>query len=323
MRRRLGEIELGEIPRRYVVHWVERDVEITGRIDDPLWECAAWSADFVDILGSEAPRPRYRTRMKMVWGEAGLAIAAELEEPHVWGTLTERDSVIFQDNDFEVFIDPDGDGHLYGEIEINALNTVWDLLLVKPYRAGGPAIDAWDIKGLRSAVYVDGTLNDPLDEDCRWSVEILLPWPSIMEIAGRKGMPAPGDHWRINFSRVEWQHEVVDGCYQKRPDTPEDNWVWSPQGVVDMHRPHRWGYVSFAKEGVGERFEPPAETAILEDLYEAQREFRAEHGRWAVSVDELGRVPMPELRIETTGAFLEMTLGSWHIDHDSRLWCGA
>ena len=51
-------------------------------------------------------------------------------------TLTEHDSVIFQDNDFEVFIDPDGDNHNYYEIEINALNTEWDLRLPKPYRDG-------------------------------------------------------------------------------------------------------------------------------------------------------------------------------------------
>jgi hypothetical protein len=311
---------MGEVPRRYVVPWVERDVEMTGRIDDPLWERAAWSEEFVDILGASAPPPRYRTRMKMLWSKTGLAIAAELEEPHVWATITERDSVIFQDNDFEVFIDPDGDGHLYAEFEINALNTPWDLLLVKPYRAGGPAINAWDIKGLHTAVHIDGTLNDPSDEDRGWTVEILIPWPSLMEIAGKQGMPDPGDQWRINFSRVEWQHEVLDGVYRKTPNTPEDNWVWSPQGVVDMHRPHRWGYVSFAKDGVGVEFETPPEPAILADLYEAQRAFRGEHGRWAVSLEELGRDEVPELGIDATTSLLAMTLRSWHIDHDSRIW---
>ena len=25
----------------------------------------------------------------------------------------------------------------------------------------------------------------------------------------------------------------------------EDNWVWSPQGLVDMHVPERWGVVQF------------------------------------------------------------------------------
>jgi len=34
----------------------------------------------------------------------------------------------------QIFLDPDGDNHLYYEIEINALGTVWDLLMAKPYR---------------------------------------------------------------------------------------------------------------------------------------------------------------------------------------------
>ena len=56
----------------------------------------------------------------MLWDDQFFYVGAELEEPHVWATLTERDSVIFHDNDFEVFIDPDGDTHLYYELEMNA-----------------------------------------------------------------------------------------------------------------------------------------------------------------------------------------------------------
>ena len=52
---------------------------------------------------------------------------------------TKKNQVIFHDNDFEVFIDPDGDNHNYYEFEMNALNTMWELTLVKPYRDGGPA----------------------------------------------------------------------------------------------------------------------------------------------------------------------------------------
>ena len=109
----------------------------------------------------------------------------------MWGTLTQRDSVIFQDNDFEVFIDPDGDNHQYYEIEINALNTVWDLRLVKPYRDGGPAVNEWDVAGMRSAVHVDGTLNDPRDADRGWTVEMALPWEAMSEYANGALTPDP------------------------------------------------------------------------------------------------------------------------------------
>src|SRR5262249_41634997 len=115
----------------------------------------------------------------MLWDDMAVYVAAELREPHVWATLTAHDSVIFHDNDFEVFIDPDGDNRAYGELEINALGTTWDLFLAKPYRDGGKADDAWEIRGLKSAVRVDGTINDSRDADRAWTVELAIPWPAL------------------------------------------------------------------------------------------------------------------------------------------------
>ena len=45
------------------------------------------------------------TRAKVLWNDEALWMGAEMEEPHVWGTLTERDAVIYLDDDFEVFLD--------------------------------------------------------------------------------------------------------------------------------------------------------------------------------------------------------------------------
>lgn len=233
------------LPLEYGCARATGPIVIDGRLDDDAWATAPWTADFVDIEGDKKPKPRFRTRAKMLWSDEGLLIAAEMEEPHVWGTLTEHDSVIFHDNDFEVFLDPNGDSALYAELELNALNTTWDLLLVKAYRDGGPAVNGWEIKGLKTAVFVDGTLNDPTDTDRGWSTEILLPWGALAEIAGVSCPPKPGDVWRINFSRVQWRHEVVEDKYRKLPGPREDNWVWSPQGVIDMHQPEMWGRIVF------------------------------------------------------------------------------
>ena len=220
--------------------------KLTGAIDDPVWLAAPWTEDFVDIEGDAKPKPRHRTRAKMLWDDECLYIAAELEEPHVWATLTERDSVIFHDNDFEVFIDPDGDAKSYFELEVNALNTVWDLWLEIPYRDGGQADSAWSIHGLRTAVHIKGTLNDPSNIDEGWSVEIAIPWKALEDKAGMPCPPRVGDTWRINFSRVQWQTTTEEGRYVKVPNTPEDNWVWSPQAVIDMHQPEMWGFLEFA-----------------------------------------------------------------------------
>jgi hypothetical protein len=236
-------------PRQYRCRRAPAPFAIDGRIDKPHWDAADWTDDFVDIEGDLRPRPRLRTRARMLWDDHALYVAAQLEEPHVWATLTTRDSVIFHDNDFEVFLNPTRDRLNYYELEVNALNTVWDLALPRPYRDGGQADNAWDIAGLRTAVRIRGTLNDPRDTDDGWDVEIAMPWAAFDRhppLPGRPGpAPRPGDAWKVNFSRVEWDVEVVDGRYRKIDGRREHNWVWSPMGLVDMHLPERWGDVVF------------------------------------------------------------------------------
>lgn len=233
-------------PKEYVCHRTAGKINVDGKLDESSWRNAPATDAFVNIEGDLKPLPRFTTRAKMLWDDQYFYIGAEMDEPHVWGTLTKRDSVIFHDNDFEAFIDPNGDRDEYYELEINALNTVWDLFLPKPYRDGGKAQNSWDIAGLKTAVKVSGTLNNPNDKDTGWSVEMAIPWKALGEFAHKPAPPADGDEWRVNFSRVEWRHEIVDGKYLKIAGAKEDNWVWSPQGVVDMHRPEMWGRVQFS-----------------------------------------------------------------------------
>jgi hypothetical protein len=94
----------------YLCYRAEIPVRIDGVPDDPAWADAEWSSDFVDITGKPSLKPAYQTRVKMLWDDEYLYVAAELKEPHIWGTIRKKDAVIFQDNDFELFLDPDGDG---------------------------------------------------------------------------------------------------------------------------------------------------------------------------------------------------------------------
>ena len=175
----------GTALKGYVCYHARDPIRIDGRIDEDAWTSAPWTDAFVDIQGDVRPRPRFGTRAKMLWDDTYFYVAALLEEPHVWATLTKHDSVIFQDNDFEIFIDPDGDNQEYYEIEINALNTEWDLLLKKAYRDQGPAINEWEVPGLKTAVHVNGTLNKLADTDTSWSVEFAIPWKVLAEFAHR------------------------------------------------------------------------------------------------------------------------------------------
>src|SRR5258708_39332238 len=87
-------------PRSYTCLRANGPIVIDGRINELAWRRAPWTKPFADIEGGTKPRPRFRTRMKMLWDDEYLYIAAELAEPHVWATLTDHDAVIFRDNDF-------------------------------------------------------------------------------------------------------------------------------------------------------------------------------------------------------------------------------
>lgn len=235
-------------PKHYACRHISEKIVIDGRLDEPAWRDAKWTDKFVDIEGDAKPSPRFATRAKLMWDDDFLYIAATMDEPHVWGTLTEHDAIVFRDNDFEAFIDPDGDTREYYEIEINPLNTIFDLFLDRAYRDGGQAHHEWNLEGLETAVHIDGTLNNPSDQDRGWSVEMALPWRSLAEYAHKPAPPKEGDVWRMNFSRVEWRTRINGNQYEKIPDSREGNWVWSPQGAVNMHIPQRWGYVAFVAE---------------------------------------------------------------------------
>lgn len=286
-------------PLSYLCHYTDSPIKIDGKLDDPAWLKAPWSSDYTDIEGKLRPVPALKTRHKILWNEDYLYFAVKLEEPHLWATLEERDCVIFHDNDWEIFLDPDGDTHNYYELEINAKNTVWDLVLTKPYRDGGAALTGWDTKGLKTAVHLNGSINDPSDTDRGWTIEVAIPFSALSELTSVACPPKPTDIWRINFSRVQW-HLLPDdealSRYSKQSrygkPLPEQNWVWSPQGLIDMHYPERWGALCFVKNDL-----PAAEAALLRErvflkqreslfqFYYDVRNHQEKHGAQPISLD--------------------------------------
>ncbi|QHT72217.1 carbohydrate-binding family 9-like protein [Rhodocytophaga rosea] len=334
----------GFSPEHYICYQTHTPLQIDGKLSEQDWANASWTKEFVDIEGALKPAPRFKTQVKMLWDQQYFYIAAQLYEPEIWATLTERESVIFHDNDFEVFIDPDGDTHNYLEFEINALGTEWDLLLTKPYRDGGKPINHWNIKGLKAGIHIEGSLNDPATKDQYWTIEMAFPWDVLQEVAFANRKPEHGEQWRVNFSRVEWQTEIINQHHQKKIDPatsksyPEDNWVWSPQGVINMHRPESWGFVQFSTNKVGnsqDTFIASDEEPIkwaLRQLYYAQQQWKKKHKRYTTNLSDLKVAPPTikeyvfEPKLFCTPSLFEITAKSkkgtfnWHIRQDGLIW---
>ncbi len=218
----LGAAELPP-PCEYTAAKANKAPTVDGKDDDECWASAPWTEEFCDITGDEAKKPIYRTRAKMAWDDDYLYVFAELEEPNITWSLTNRDDIVWHDNDFEIFIDPDDDGENYFEFEFNAVNAVFDLFLTRPYSShkGTFVMHQWNADGLKSAVGRTGN---------GWTLEVAIP-----NVALANGFQKPlkaNAVLRIGFSRVEWLNKEK-----------EENWTWGPTGKVDMHIPNRWGKV--------------------------------------------------------------------------------
>jgi Carbohydrate family 9 binding domain-like len=265
---------------QYACRRVRHAPVIDGRLDEACWQAVEWSPRFVDMVTGEPGF--FDTRGAALWDDQCLYIGFRIEEPLVRASHTVRDSLIFQENDVEVFIDG---GDCYYEFEINALGTIYevffvwqdaygpgtrfdvpelDLLKSKALSFGGdydrhPAtfwdgthprgcrwvFRNWDFPGLRSAVWVDGEINDDSVIDKGWTVELALPWSGMGLLAnGRSLPPADGDEWRIFFGRFEALR--VAGQEMQ----PHPAWCWNRHGIYDTHRPDRFTRVRFSDDCV-------------------------------------------------------------------------
>ncbi len=260
---------------RYTAFHVREPIKLDGRLDEAAWKQAPKSARFTDILTGEATE--FDTRVSVLWDDENLYVGFQVEEPNVAATFTERDSPIYYNNDVEVFI---ATRDAYYEFEINALNTVYEVLFFweDAYESGGysklpefrrdrPRAQSfngvgytkhprgkrigffdWDFPGLKTAVHVDGTLNQPSDKDRGWTVEVAFRWKGMGILARGEGKSLPpkeGDEWRIDFSRFN-QHKAPP------PAKDSGGWFWSPHGIWDSHIPECFPYIQFSKKDVTE-----------------------------------------------------------------------
>ena len=262
----------------YVAHKIGTDFAIDGNLNKEIWKSGNWSKPFVDMVTGE--RAEFLTRSALLWSEERLYIAFEAEEPDLQASRTDRDSLIFLENDLELFIDGID---AYYELEINALNTLYEVFFIwrdcfpnperfpaeffdigKPgvFTFGGdydrsgesfwsgthPRGTRWafrdfDMPGLLTAVHLRGTLNDPQSRDEGWSVEISIPWESLRHLAhGRDLPPQNGDKWRMFLGR--FQKKMVNG----QEVSPHPASALRAHGVYDTHLPEEWSVISFEEQ---------------------------------------------------------------------------
>lgn len=301
-----------KIPSQYTVLKTTEKMTIDGMDNEKAWEKAPWTPAFTDISTGEEINSKNEAKCKMLWDNDFLYVYAYFNEPNLWASITKHDASVFQDNAFEMFISPGGGTYNYFEFQINAGGTVWDLFLPRPYRNGGAGLTSWDIKGLQKAVHLDGTLNNPSDKDKGWSMELAVPFSSVHMNGSRR--PASGTIWRMNFSRVQWQLDTLNGEYFRQKNNAgkllaEHYSVWSPQGIINLHYPERFGYVLFSDTLSTESFLSPHDEELkllVWKYYYLQQEFKRRNGKYAATLKRLDKIYHPKKGLNAKKSKLKM-----------------
>ena len=256
-----------DIPH-YTAYKITDTLTIDGKLDEMIWKNAARSNRFTDLVSGAATH--LDTRAAVLWDDQNLYVGYWIEEPDVTATLTQRDAPIYKDNDVELFI-AGQDG--YYEFEINSFGTIYEVLFfwldayekkeyhqMPEFKRDTPGAKIfngvgyhhprgkrmgfwkWDMPGLRSAVHVEGSINNDQDKDKGWTVEIAIPWTSLKILAERDQRALPpleADVWRMDFSRFN---------VKKGAANDSGGWAWSSHGVWDSHVPECFTYIEFSNK---------------------------------------------------------------------------
>lgn len=218
---------LGSAPQlpEYRIRRTTTAPKLDGVVDDAAWKDATPAV----LVGSFDGRPAsLRTVARLTYDDRHLYVAFEAEDPDAWGSLFQRDEPIYTQEVVEVFLDANADGRTYNELQVSPNNVLFDAYF--PARRQGMDL-AWDSK-MKTAVRVDGKVNDDGDRDRGWSAEMQIPFATLAQVPNTP--PKRGDRWRFNLYRLEMHdRKNVEGM------------AFSPLFVGDFHALPRFGWLVF------------------------------------------------------------------------------
>ena len=250
---------------------IKEAISIDGNLEKPVWKQAEKSRRFVDMVNGE--QAFLNTQVAALWDEKALYIGFWIEEPVLSASYKERDSLIWFDNDVEVFFDGED---CYYEFEINTYGTIYEVFFIyqdalkKGSRFDIPEFDLfnrdvdvlsgfqdagrfkkhkrgrrwafmdWDFPGLKSAVKTEGKINDPSVIDKGWTVELAFPWDGFKTLSpGKTWPPREGDSLRAQFFRFEALR------YHGKTINESIGWSLNEHGSYDSHIPENFAYLHF------------------------------------------------------------------------------
>ncbi|MBX3012188.1 MAG: carbohydrate-binding family 9-like protein [Caldilineaceae bacterium] len=181
------------------------------------------------VLADGSGPAQQQTTIRVCYNEQDLFIRFDCADTDIWGTYSERDAAIYDEEVVEVFLAPGTETPVdYYEFEVSPNGVLLEVLAHNPTgERGDIRLDfSWDCAGLRWGAQREDAQN-------QWRAFYAMPWASVGASVGVSGSLPPV--WRINFYRIE------------RPRTAEPEFsCWSPtmSNPANFHRPAYFGYLA-------------------------------------------------------------------------------
>jgi hypothetical protein len=236
----LGQFEARWEAPSYAVRWVNRAIDLDGRIVEREWSRAPATDRWVHPVSGDRVEAQH-TWAKMLWDRENLYVAIRGRDTDIWSEHTERDSNLWEEEVFEVYLDPQSDGQNYLELQVNPNNAIFDAKFPSANNRDHREARKHNVSGLETMVYIQGSKNERDDRDVYWSLEMKIPWTSLPDF---ETPPTNDREFAVNFYR-----------YDRNKDEGVKTTAWSPVGSGSFHRPERFGIATLTN---GPPLPPPS-----------------------------------------------------------------
>lgn len=223
----------GNKPSDYKIEaiYTSRSPIIDGTENDSIWQQIIPIVLKDNRSGNEAQESELQTYIKACYDDSTLYFFFLCNDPDIWTSFTQRDEHLWENEAVEVFIDVDDVPETYVEIEVSPANVLFDSYIVDTVNIDVAKTALFNLKGIRTAVAVSGTLNERDDKDDNWTVEIAIPFADLANENIKQVTTAT--EIRVNFYRLDENQGMERISY-----------AWSPTGGR-FHKPAYFGNLTF------------------------------------------------------------------------------
>lgn len=209
-------------------------VERAGKAGFELDDAEVWAPlrKMTPLWKVDASAPAEQaTVVRVCYDDAALYVRFDCQDRDIWGTWTQRDEPIYDEEVAELFlVAGSADPVHYFEFEVSPNGVLFDAVIDNPTstRADLRWDESWNCPGIRWAA-------ERNDAAGTWWAALAIPWAGI----GDDGRVPPV--CRANFYRIE----------RPRAGAPEYS-AWSPTMTepADFHKPAYFGFLDFGKESL-------------------------------------------------------------------------